>query len=268
MTTLAQLQARLGHTFRSPALLLQALTHPGYTNEHPADGDHYQRLEFLGDAIIQFVVTEALFHLRPAEREGELSRLRVALTNGIFLSGLARELEIPAHLRLCAAEQKTGGSPTAPGDAYEAMVGAIFLDAGLPAAQAFIRRSYGDWEARLASLKIKEANPKGRLQERIQPLHGTGAPTTPRNIPARSSSPTVRSAPVAAPPKKSPKKPPPAPPWLPSKLVLLLVLVLHSSGSPARPPARAVCPPSIHRFPSPSALRLVLFLVIVLFLPP
>ncbi len=175
MTTLAQLQARLGHTFRSPALLLQALTHPGYTNEHPADGDHYQRLEFLGDAIIQFVVTEALFHLRPAEREGELSRLRVALTNGIFLSGLARELEIPAHLRLCAAEQKTGGSPTAPGDAYEAMVGAIFLDAGLPAAQAFIRRSYGDWEARLASLKIKEANPKGRLQERIQPLHGTGA---------------------------------------------------------------------------------------------
>lgn len=173
--SIAQLQAHLGHAFREPALLLQALTHPGYTNEHPADGDHYQRLEFLGDAIIQFVVTDALFHLRPNEREGELSRLRAALTNGIFLGGLARELDIAAHLRLCSAEQKTGGSPTAAGDAYEAVVGAIFLDAGLPAAQDFIRRSYGAWETRLASLKIEEANPKGRLQERVQPLHGTGA---------------------------------------------------------------------------------------------
>ena len=173
--SLASLQARLGHTFRDSALLLQALTHPGYVNEHPGEGDHYQRLEFLGDAIIQFVVTDALFHLRPTEREGELSRLRVALTNGIFLGRLARELDIPAHLRLCAAEQKTGGSPTAAGDAYEAVVGAIFIDAGLPTAQEFIRRSYGNWETRLASLKIEEANPKGRLQERVQPLHGTGA---------------------------------------------------------------------------------------------
>ncbi len=173
--SLAALQARLGHVFRDPALLLQALTHPGYANEHPEDGEHYQRLEFLGDAVIQFVVTAALFNLRPHEREGELSRLRVALTNGIFLAGLAHELDLPAHLRLCTAERKTGGSPTAAGDAYEAVVGAIFLDAGLPAAEAFILRSYGALEARLASLKIDDANPKGRLQERVQPLHGTGA---------------------------------------------------------------------------------------------
>jgi len=174
-SSLTQLQTSLGHTFRDPALLLQALTHPGYTNEHPGDGDHYQRLEFLGDAIIQFVVTDALFHLRATEREGELSRLRVALTNGIFLSGLARELDISAHLRLCAAEQKNGGSPTAAGDAYEAVVGAIFLDSGLTAAQDFIRRSYGELDSRLSTLSVSEANPKGRLQERIQPLHGTGA---------------------------------------------------------------------------------------------
>ncbi|MET0262875.1 MAG: ribonuclease III [Rariglobus sp.] len=173
--SLTQLQARLGHTFRNVALLQQALTHPGYANEHPEDGDHYQRLEFLGDAVIQFVVTAALFHLRPTEREGELSRLRVALTNGIFLGGLARELEIPALLRLCAAEQKTGGSPTAAGDAFEAVVGAVFLDAGLPAAQEFILRCYGDLEPRLASLRLEEANPKGRLQERVQPTHGSGA---------------------------------------------------------------------------------------------
>lgn len=172
---LAHLQARLGHTFAHPALLLQALTHPGYANEHPADGDHYQRLEFLGDAIIQFVVTAALFHLRPDEREGELSRLRVALTNGVFLGGLARELGIPAHLRLSASEQKTGGSPTVAGDAYESVVGALYLDGGLPAAQAFIQRSYGDLNARLAGLKVEEINPKGRLQERVQPQHGTGA---------------------------------------------------------------------------------------------
>jgi len=172
---LAQFQGRLGHVFRKPELLRQALTHPGYANEHPEDGDHYQRLEFLGDAVIQLVVTAALFNLRPHEREGELSRLRVALTNGVFLGGLARELDLPAHLRLCAAERKTGGSPTAAGDAYEAVVGAIFLDAGLPAAEAFIHRSYGDLEARLASLKIDDANPKGRLQERVQPLHGSGA---------------------------------------------------------------------------------------------
>ncbi len=173
--SLAQFQTRLGHVFRKPELLRQALTHPGYANEHPEDGQHYQRLEFLGDAVIQFVVTAALFNLRPAEREGELSRLRVALTNGVFLAGLARELGLPAHLRLCTAEKKSGGSPTAIGDAYEAVVGAIFVDAGLPAAEAFIHRSYGDLEARLASLKIEDANPKGRLQERVQPLHGTGA---------------------------------------------------------------------------------------------
>jgi ribonuclease-3 len=173
--SITALQSRLGHTFKNPALLLQALTHPGYANEHPEDGDHYQRLEFLGDAVIQFVVTEALFHLRPQEREGELSRLRVALTNGIFLGMLARELGIPPLLRLCTAEQKTGGSQTAAGDAYEAVVGAILLDAGLPVAQAFILRTYGALEARLASLQIENANPKGRLQERFQPLHGSGA---------------------------------------------------------------------------------------------
>src|SRR5690606_30031545 len=108
-------------------------------------------------------------------REGELSRLRVALTNGVFLSGLARELDLPAHLRLSNAAQKTGGSPTAAGDAYEAVVGALLLDAGLPAARAFIERTFGDLEHRLASLPLDDANPKGRLQERIQPVHGTGA---------------------------------------------------------------------------------------------
>lgn len=175
MSDLDRLQQRLGHAFARPDLLLQALTHPGYANEHPDAGDHYQRLEFLGDAVIQFVVTAALYRLRPAEREGELSRLRVALTNGAFLGELARELGLPAHLRLCAAEQKTGGSPTVAGDAYESVAGAIFLDGGPPAAQAFIERTYGDLEARLAALRLDEANPKGRLQERIQPSHGTGA---------------------------------------------------------------------------------------------
>jgi ribonuclease-3 len=174
-SSLSPLAARLGHTFANPALLRQALTHPGYANEHPTDGDHYQRLEFLGDAVIQFVVTAALFNLRPAEREGELSRLRVALTNGLFLGELARELGLPAHLRLCVSEQKTGGSPTVAGDAYEAVVGAIFLDGGLPAAQSFIEHTYGNLDARLASLRLDDANPKGRLQERVQPAHGTGA---------------------------------------------------------------------------------------------
>ena len=168
------LEARLGHAFRNLTLLESALTHPGYVNEHPDAGDHYQRLEFLGDAVIQFVVTDALFRLRPLEREGELSRLRVALANGAFLGELARELGIPAHVRLCAAEQKTGGSPSVSGDVFEAVVGAIFMDAGLPAAQAFIHRAYGDLETRLESLRLEDTNPKGRLQERVQAVHGTG----------------------------------------------------------------------------------------------
>lgn len=171
----AALQARLGHTFAQPALLLQALTHPGYANEHPTEGDHYQRLEFLGDAVVQYVVTAALFHLRPNEREGELSRLRVALTNGAFLGQLARELALPAHLRLSAAEQKTGGSPTVAGDAFESVVGAILLDGGLAAAEAFIHRAYGDLDQRLANLRPADANPKGHLQERVQPAHGNNA---------------------------------------------------------------------------------------------
>lgn len=175
LNPIRSLATHIGHPFANPALLQQALTHPGYANEHPGEGEHYQRLEFLGDAIIQFVVTAALFRLHPAQREGELSRLRTALTNGVFLGELARELDLPAHLRLSAAEQKTGGSPSVAGDAYESVVGALFLDGGLPAAQAFIERTYGNLDARLASLRLDDANPKGRLQERVQPVHGTGA---------------------------------------------------------------------------------------------
>src|SRR5690606_37215369 len=120
--------------------------------------------------------TEALFALFPGDREGALSRRRAALANGVFLSQLAREIGLDACLRLGASEESTGGRLRASAleDAFEALVGAIYLDAGLATARRVILGLYGDLPERLASVEDVE-NPKGRLQERVQPTHGNNA---------------------------------------------------------------------------------------------
>jgi ribonuclease III len=168
------LEERLGHVFGDPGLLERAVTHPSAAQDRPRDNN--QRLEFLGDSVLQWVLTSKLFELYPDEREGALTRRRSALTQGAVLAALARECGIDRALILGSGEEAAGGrsKDAALEDAFEAVLGALYLDAGMDAARAVILRVYGDLGSRLAGIE-PQSNPKGRLQERVQPLHGNGA---------------------------------------------------------------------------------------------
>ena len=169
-------EARAGHVFRNRTLLERALTHPSVLPERRAAAESNQRLEFLGDAVLQLILTEALFAEFPSEREGALSRRRAALANGATLAELARELGLDQALRLGPSEEKSGGreKSSSLGDAFEALVGAVFLDGGLEAARACVRTAYGPFGPRLAALGDGRT-PKSRLQELVQPRHGNSA---------------------------------------------------------------------------------------------
>jgi ribonuclease III len=175
-TPLQALQERLSYQFLHPELLERAVTHPSLLQENPAITESNQRLEFLGDAVLQLILTEALFNLFPTEREGPLSRRRAALANGVFLTLLAREIGLDSCLRLATSEESTGGRTRASSleDAFEALIGAIFLDADLATARRVVLSLYGDLTRRLASVEEVD-NPKGRLQELVQPQHGNNA---------------------------------------------------------------------------------------------
>lgn len=170
-----QLQTRLAYTFRDSSLLERALTHSSFLPDHPG-AESNQRLEFLGDAVLQLVLTDALFQLFPADREGLLSKRRAALANGPFLAQLARELGLDASLRLGTSEESTGGRTrsSALEDAFEALLGAIYLDSDLPTVRRIVLALYGDFSTRLATTE-DTGNPKGRLQELVQPDHGNHA---------------------------------------------------------------------------------------------
>jgi ribonuclease-3 len=172
---LTQLQARLAYTFRDPARLERAVTHPSWLQDHPGAGESNQRLEFLGDAVLQLVLTEALFQLYPADREGVLSQRRASLTKGAFLAMLAREVGLESCLRLGGSEEAGGGRTRASAleDALEAVIGALYLDSDLPTVRRVVLDLYGSLPARLAV--ESSDNPKGRLQELVQPRHGNDA---------------------------------------------------------------------------------------------
>ncbi len=173
---LALLQERIGHVFRDTALLERALTHASWLQDNPGSSGNNQRLEFLGDSVLQLVLTEALFALYPDDREGELTKRRAVLGKGAFLARLAREVGLDVFLRLGANEEATGGRlrDAALEDAFEALVGAVNQDAGLEGARRVVLRVYGDLGERLGELE-GQANPKGRLQEIVQPVHGNQA---------------------------------------------------------------------------------------------
>ena len=170
------LQQRLGYTFRQPALLEEALTHASCLQDLKEKVPHNQRLEFLGDAVLHFVITDTLFREYPAEREGVLSRRRATLSKGDFLTQLARDLQLDACLALGKSEEEAGGRQRASilGDALEALVGALYLDSDLATVRGLVLDWYGPLSARLAGSEDAE-NPKGRLQELVQPQHGNDA---------------------------------------------------------------------------------------------
>ena len=172
---LDKLSARLAYWFRDVALLERAITHSSFAQDQPGTESN-QRLEFLGDSVLQLVLTEALFQLFPTEREGPLSTRRAALANGTFLAQLAREIGLDACLRLSASDDALGTRlrTSALGDAFEALIGAVFLDSDFATARRVLLAIYGPLPARLALVE-DASNPKGRLQEIVQPVHGNDA---------------------------------------------------------------------------------------------
>jgi ribonuclease-3 len=174
--SLILLQLKLGYSFNSSARLEEALTHPSYLYDHPEAPASNQRLEFLGDAVLQVVLSHELFTLFPSGDEGTLTKRRSLLARGVFLGALAKEIGLDQCLRLGMSEAATGGraKPSLLEDAFEALIGALYLDGGLEAARQTVLRIYGDLEGRLDAVESRD-NPKGRLQERIQPEHGNQA---------------------------------------------------------------------------------------------
>jgi len=160
----------LGHRFRDPQLLRRALTHPSYVNEHPEDGaSDNQRLEFLGDAVLDFVAGAWVYRHYPDFDEGRMTRLRAALVRTESLSQLARQVGIGGALRLGRGEEESGGRERDANlcDAFEAVVGALYLDGGLAAVEAFVEPLIGPVaEATLAAEEDRDA--KSRLQEWAQ----------------------------------------------------------------------------------------------------
>jgi ribonuclease-3 len=154
---------RLGHAFRSPGLLAQALTH----RSHGAR--HNERLEFVGDAVLNCVVALALYQRFPDTDEGDLSRARANLVNRETLARLARRLDLGAEVRLGEGELKSGGADRASilADALEALFGAVFVDAGFEAARRAIHAAYGE-ELEAADPAALGKDPKTRLQEWLQ----------------------------------------------------------------------------------------------------
>ncbi len=164
------IERSFGYVFLRPPLALAALTH------RSAGADHNERLEFLGDSVLNCCVARLLFHVHPGADEGALSRLRATLVSGDSLAQIALQLGLGEHLRLGPGELKSGGFRRASilADTLEAILGAIFLDSGFDAAAAVVERLMAP---RLAGLPAVDRlkDPKTRLQEALQG-HGVALP--------------------------------------------------------------------------------------------
>jgi ribonuclease-3 len=157
------LERRIGYTFARPELLAQALTHRSH------GVPHNERLEFLGDGVLNCVVAAELYERFGTLNEGELSRLRANFVRQDALHQLAQDMGLGERLRLGEGEVKSGGSarPSILADAFEAVMGAVFLDGGFEAASAVIRRLYAPLLAELDP-KDPKKDPKTLLQELLQ----------------------------------------------------------------------------------------------------
>jgi len=169
VSDLAALQTRLGYNFRDENQLRLALTHPSVAHELGTPVLHNQRLEFLGDAVLQLVLTRELYEKFPSFDEGPLTKARAKLVNRRTLAVHGRVLALGEHLILSRGEELHGGRerPSALADTFEAVVGAIFLDGGFDTAREFILREFGGAFGALSDIPILE-NPKGELQEFLQ----------------------------------------------------------------------------------------------------
>ncbi len=176
-TELQALEQMLGHEFRDASLLQLALTHPSASGNQSKPSDDNQQMEFLGDAILQAVISEALYRLHPGKNEGHLTKARAGLVNGTTLAAKATALGLEQHLVLGRGQRTEfeRGRESALEDALEALVAALYLDGGLDVAGNFVRRIFADELANPDNIAVIE-NPKGELQERLQGGNG-GSPT-------------------------------------------------------------------------------------------
>ncbi|MHB8501697.1 MAG: ribonuclease III [Candidatus Acidiferrales bacterium] len=181
----AQLEERLGYRFKRPELLERALTHssavPELRAEHgegsaeAAAIQDNERLEFLGDAVLELLAREYLVKTFPEWREGQLSKSRARLVNAHSLEDAARRIKLGEHLRLGRGEEKTGGreKPTLLADAFEAVVAAVYLDAGLDATREMLMRLLFEQALEEGGERIGDSDRKSALQEFLQ---GRGEP--------------------------------------------------------------------------------------------
>ncbi len=174
MKDFAILEKKLDTVFKDRNLLTQAFIHRSYLNEHPDFHlGHNERLEFLGDAVIEFVVTEYLYKQYPSSPEGELTNWRASLVNAIILSDIARALDFEAYLYLSRGEAEDRGKARQYilANAIEAFIGALYLDRGIEAARIFIGENV---LTRLPEILEKKLwmDPKSRFQEEAQERSG------------------------------------------------------------------------------------------------
>ncbi len=158
-----KLETKLGYEFRDTALLALALTH------RSAGKHNNERLEFIGDGVLNFIIAETLYRHFPEAAEGDLSRLRARLVKGETLANVAREIDIGPHISMGSGEMKSGGErrESILADAFEAIIGAIFLDSGFDACQSFVKRLFSK---RIENLPAADdlKDPKTKLQEYLQ----------------------------------------------------------------------------------------------------
>jgi len=172
-----ELEERLNYQFKDPALLERVLTHRSYRFETTAVEVDNQRLEFLGDAVLDLLAAEKLFQEHPEAREGQLSKLRSRYTSDVELAKVAKTIQLGDYLKLGRGEAKSGGQIRLSNlaDALEALFGAIFLDRGLdPARTLFLQlfETHAEW----VQETMEDTNPKGKLLEYSQ-QHWKKTPT-------------------------------------------------------------------------------------------
>ena len=165
-----KLEQVIGHAFKNPVLLVAALTHPSLTHEKGQANHHNnQRLEFLGDAVLQLLLTDRIYRLHPDLPEGKLTQIRAHLANRHSLHQRARAIALGQYLMLGKGEESSGGRERLSNlaDAFEALLGAVYLDGGVRAARAFVHRQFAGEFTQLKKT-APQPNPKGHLQELLQ----------------------------------------------------------------------------------------------------
>ena len=173
--TIPELEERLGYVFRDKNLLLQALTHKSYANENRLGGiGHNERLEFLGDTVLDFLISDYIMRLCPESPEGELSRLRAVIVSESSLARAAKVIDLGVYLLLGRGEEQTGGREKSSllANAYEAIIAAIYLDGGIDEAYRMIKAGFEE-EVKGIAQAGRTYDFKTELQELCQGRFGS-----------------------------------------------------------------------------------------------